>query len=152
MVLGLIQRLALPEGGSETILLRSYTVCCATDAGVAGFRLRGEGVSSLDHGEWMVVAGTLQPRHDPLDRMRGRASRISDQFDMVVTDAIKHTDTLPALTEKLSSERIARFAHLLYETGLKTELEGEGPSLLLSPGSPPRDRIGRQSPAHAPVR
>lgn len=136
--LGTLQRITLPDGRPQTVLMRSYMACCAADALALGFRLTHDLETTFQEGDWVVISGTLSQLHapDPLPSFRmGTATfaTVHEAYVMEPTQIVSYTTILPSVIEQLTSPSTALFTQALQATDLWGLLQGEGPFTVFAP-------------------
>jgi uncharacterized surface protein with fasciclin (FAS1) repeats len=137
-VLGRLHPVPTLDGGIQTVLMRSYMVCCVADAYALGFAIAGNEAAELITEEMVVVSGTLKELPERISLRLSRMGTatfpvVSDKYIIEPARIVAYTASLPTIHERLASESVADFVEALQSAGLWKILEGDGPFTVFAP-------------------
>jgi uncharacterized surface protein with fasciclin (FAS1) repeats len=137
-VAGTVHHVPTRNGGTQTVLMRSYMVCCVADAYAIGFRLAGEEAAGWNAGDLLVVSGTLRELSEPAPLHPARMGTatfpvVNAQYAIEPAKIVPYAATLPTLQDRLASESTTDFVRALKAGGLWEGLAGDGPFTIFAP-------------------
>lgn len=137
-VAGTVHHVPTRNGGTQTVLMRSYMVCCVADAYAIGFRLDGKEAAGWNAGDLLVVSGRLLELSEPAPLHPARMGTatfpvVNAQYAIEPARIVPYAATLPTLHDRLASESTTDFVRDLKAGGLWEVLAGDGPFTIFAP-------------------
>jgi uncharacterized surface protein with fasciclin (FAS1) repeats len=133
----------------ESVVARTYMVCCAADAVGLGFRVDDQRIRQFEDGEWVIIRGRIT-ENDRTDAIRALRLGVA-AFTMVSPDHALDASTIdaydafaymPAIVERLAGDGTSRFRALLQRAQLLDELRTGGPYTVFAPVDQAVDHSG----------